>query len=138
MFELYNLKDIKRTYAILNKIENDPKYINCKFPDEFWKQFKIEARKIYHRPCHDPLSVSIRNGWRTHIDGDGECGYDYTLIPDRGETDDEIKEIMYDSYVYRGRSNSPYDCTGRAFTRWWSSKRTPAGIVLIHAWSLDI
>lgn len=138
MFYFRSYKEVKSTYATCKEVQRVSDPLCKKFSEEMWKEFKTSARRFYHRPRLDPLAESIRGSWRTHMDADGEYGYDYTIIPDRGETDEEIKEFMYDSPVYLGRSNSPYDCTGKAFTRWWSFKRTPAGIALIHAWGIDV
>lgn len=89
----------------------------------------------------DPLAKSLTEDWRGHIDKEyGESGYHYRIFksadPDDW-TDEDIEEYIMSEVGY-GRINSPYDCTGRRFTRWCSWSKTPAGIVMIHAWGLDV
>ena len=85
----------------------------------------------------DRLAQSISEEWRTLIVNDGEGGVDYIILEDNGESDAEIQEYV-DEEVGYAPINSPYDCTGRPFT--WDKhwKRTPAGIVVIHRWAIDV
>lgn len=85
----------------------------------------------------DRLEKSISEDWRTLIVNDGEGGVDYIIFQDDGESDEEIQEYV-DEEVGYAPINSPYDCTGRPFT--WDKhwKRTPAGIVVIHRWAIDV
>lgn len=142
MFHFSNLQDIKKTYAIIKETENDVEFQQNRFyptlMKDLWKSFKLGARKVYNSYCYDQLSASIMDSWRCVSADGGETGYDYTIIPDEGQTDEEIAEYMHDSIVYCGHPNSPYDCTGERVTLWWSFKRTPAGITLIHAWGIDV
>lgn len=85
----------------------------------------------------DRLEKSISEDWRTLINEDGEGGVDYIIFEDNGESDAEIQEYVDDEVGY-APINSPYDCTGRPST--WDKhwKRTPAGIVVIHRWAIDV
>ena len=83
----------------------------------------------------DRLAISIQEEWRTLYSTDGESWTEYVIFEDCGESDDEIREYVasLERHIY-----SPYDCTGTPFTRWIHWRRVPAGIVVIHALSLDI
>ena len=143
-FHFGSYNQIRETYKVSKKVDAicaKRSDLPADFEEQrktFWDEFKAAARTFYNRPVNDPLSVPIRDGWRHSVSRDTESGYDYTIIPDEGQTDGEIAEYMYNSPVYLGSINSPYDCTGKHFTRWWQSTRTPSGIVLIHCWGIDI
>ena len=88
----------------------------------------------------DPLSVSLRDGWRSHS-SDGESGTDYRILPEDPAdpwTYEELSEYMHDSPVFCGHGYGPHDCTGRRYTLYWDYTRTPAGVVLIHQWGTDV
>ena len=85
----------------------------------------------------DPLAKPITKDWRHGYKYEGEGGYDYIIIPDDGSTDDELSE-WFDCEVAYPPIHSPYDCTGKRFTWGKHINRTPAGIVVIHRWSLDV
>ena len=86
---------------------------------------------------NDPLAKPITADWRHGYKDDGESGYDYIIIPDDGSTDDELSD-WFDCEVAYPPIYSPFDCTGKRFTCGKHIKRTPAGVVVIHRWSLDI
>ena len=54
---------------------------------------------------------------------------EYGYIDGRGLTDDDLREIFYSWYI---RVNSPYDCTGKAFTVCIDWHRNPCGLVSYH------
>ena len=86
----------------------------------------------------DELEKPITEEWRhIYMDEIGESGRYYAILPDEGETDDELSE-WFDQCVAYPPINSPYDCTGKRFTWLKHIKRTPAGIVVIHGWALDV
>ena len=85
----------------------------------------------------DPLAKPITADWRHGYKYDGESGYDYIIIPDDGSTDDELSD-WFDCEVAYPPIYSPFDCTGKRFTWGKHINRTPAGIVVIHRWSMDI
>ena len=89
------------------------------------------------REVEDPLAKPITEGWRHGYVYEGEGGYDYIIIDDNGETDDELSE-WFDCCVAYPPICSPYDCTGKRFTWFKHINRTPAGIVVVHRWSRDI
>ena len=85
----------------------------------------------------DPLAKPITADWRHGYKYEGEGGYDYIIIPDDGSTDDELSD-WFDCEVAYPPIYSPFDCTGKRFTWGKHINRTPAGIVVIHRWSLDV
>ena len=117
----------------------------CKNPVELQKAMRDMIhgyREQLHRiNSHrvDPLEKPLTKEFRVRYDEDGEGCKEYGILPEDGTetTDDEIREYIKD-YIELPPINSPYDCTGKRFTRWVDYKRTPAGIVIIHATGLDI
>ena len=103
---------------------------------EFLKEKRREIRRI-NSYREDPLAKSMRDDWRHVYDEDGEGGYDFCLMSDDGETEDEIREMAEDAVGYPPIC-SPYDCTGKRFTRWITVNRVPAGFAVIHSWGLDV
>ena len=85
----------------------------------------------------DPLARPLTEASREQYRYEGESGYEYIIMKDDGSTDDELSD-WFDSSVAYPPINSPYDCTGKRFTWFKHINRTPAGIVVIHGWSLDI
>lgn len=132
--------DIKSMYKSLEQLKKIFSDHGIPFPVEYYEEAKKACRHVYrnYSKREDPLSRSMRGSWRGCIDSDGEGGKHYTIIPDEGQTDEELQEFMYDSPVYYGRINSPYDCTGKRFTRYCDFRRCPAGIIIIHDWGIDI
>ena len=136
MFDFCNLESIKNTYTMYKQFERETGRI---LPDTVWLKFRLDARRVYNRVTFDPLSAPICSGvWRTrYLEGE-EGAVDYTIIPDNGETDEEILEYIRNSPVFIGDIYSPYDCTGKWFTSSYYFTRTPCGIVLYHRANLDI
>ena len=116
-----------------------------KDPVELQKSMRDVIRKYRDRlnriNAHrvDPLEKPLTKEFRVRYDEDGEGCKEYGILPEDGTetTDEEIREYIKD-YIELPPINSPYDCTGKRFTRWVDYKRTPAGIVIIHATGLDI
>jgi len=99
-----------------------------------------EDLKRINRNYVDPLGKSLLEGWRTYSDDNGETGYDFRILPvsnPNNWSDDEIREYIMCEVGYPPIC-SPYDCTGKRFTRWVSFNVQKCGIVMIHAWGLDI
>lgn len=99
-----------------------------------------EQRRTIHRInqySSDPLARSLRDEWRHGFSEDGESGYDYRIIPDNGQTEEEIEDQVCCEVGYPP-IYSPYDCTGKRFTRWIKVRRAPAGFAVIHGWGLDV
>lgn len=98
-----------------------------------------ESIKHYYENHPDPLAKPMTgNCWRTIASEDGESGYDFRISKEALDWEDlEIEETMEDQ-VGCSPINSPYDCTGRRFTAWTHFSRTPAGVVMIHHWGLDV
>lgn len=117
----------------------------CKNPVELQKAMRDMIhgyREQLHRiNSHrvDPLEKPLTKEFRTRYDEDGDGCKEYGILPEDGTetTDDEIREYIKD-YIELPPINSPYDCTGKHFTRWVDFKRTPAGIVIIHSIGLDV
>ena len=86
----------------------------------------------------DPLAVSMMEDWRHHCGPEWDSGgNDYMIFEDHGESDEEIKEFIEEE-VELPPIHEEYSPTGKYFT-WdvhWS--RTPAGIVIIHRWHIDV
>ena len=85
----------------------------------------------------DPIAKPITADWRSGYVYEGDGGYDYVIIPDCDDTDDELSD-WFDCCIAYPPIFSPYDCTGKRFTYGKHIRRTPAGVVVIHRWSLDI
>ena len=135
---LHNYNDIRTLYTSLRRTAQ---ITGRPLTAEDYAEIHRSARVVYRRPVYDPLQRSLTEAWRTTYTDDGETGIDYRILPeDPGSpmTDDEIAEYMYDSDVYYGRGRHDFDCSGERFTRFWTYARTPAGIVLIHHWGIDI
>lgn len=135
---LSNYKDIRNLYASMHRTAQ---IAGRPLTAEDYAEIRRSARVVYRRPVHDPLLHPLTSAWRTRYDGDGETGIDYRILPedpDHPMTDDEIEEYMHDSDVYYGRGFHDFDCSGDRFTWSWSYTRTPAGVVLIHHWTIDI
>ena len=127
------------TVELIKKLNVDPELVKW-YTDEQKKYIRKCLREI-DRDFPDPLAKSIREGWRSiYEDKFGESGTDFRIMPvEDGDdwTDEEIEEYIMDE-VGCPPINSPYDCTGKKFTWYVDFKRTPAGIVMIHSWSVDV
>lgn len=104
------------------------------------RQIRDEIRRIDNE-FPDRYGKPITEGWRGQIDPEyGESGKTYRIMPVENPddwTDEEIEDFIMSEVGY-GPINSPYDCTGQRFTAWTSWSRQPCGIVMIHAWGLDV
>lgn len=106
-------------------------------PGDYVRKFRDEIKRL-ERTCVDPLEKPLTEAFRTLYDEEG--GYkEYGILPEDGTptTDDEIREYIEDN-IKLPPIYSPFDCTGRHFTRWVDYKRTPAGIAIIHSVGMDI
>lgn len=103
---------------------------------EFMKEQRNEIRRL-NRYNADPLEKSMRDEWRHGGSEDGESGYDYRIFPDNGETEEEIEDLVENDVGYPPIC-SPYDCTGKRFTRWITVHKVPAGFAVVHSWGLDV
>jgi len=121
--------------------ENISKESEEYFSDLF-TDFRKECREFYrhiNKYHTDPYSVPVLNSnnvWRTVSDDNGETGTDFIIIPDNGETEEDIKELVYDS-VFCGYGDLLIDCTGKRCTRSWSYRKVPCGIIITHKWCFD-
>ena len=120
-------------------MEKDPGKVH-EWRKKYVREIRNEFRRI-DRDFPDPLAKPLTEGWRGQIDQDcGEDGRDYRILPVENPddwTDEEIREYI-ESEVGYPPICSPYDCTGKRFTAWVSFSRQPCGIVMIHAWGLDV
>ena len=107
-------------------------YWGARIPDDLKRRYRKEAKKYY-----DPLARSMRDGvWRAYYSEDNPDSWtEYTIMPDNGITDEEMKELVDDMWI---EIRSMYDCTGKAFTQNIHWARTPAGIVLVHRKGIDV
>ena len=104
---------------------------------EYITKKRREIRRINQYGFDDPLAQSMQEEWRHSFDENGDGGYDYCLMSDDGETEDEIRELAKSAVGYPPIC-SPYDCTGKRFTEWIDVHRVPAGFAVIHRWGLDV
>lgn len=100
------------------------------------RYLRNEIRKL-QRGRADGLALSLSEDWRHSVDECGEWGRDYRVIPDNGESEEEIMEAVQNEIGYP-EICSPYDCTGKPLTRFISVKRVPVGFAVIHQWALDV
>ena len=122
-------------------------YEMLKYVQNFEKERHVDASKVVRKirekiaridaKKEDPLRHSMREEWRHLYDEDGEGGYDFAILPDNGETEEELYEqVMFE--VGFAPITSPYDCTGKRFTAWVDIKRVPDGVAVVHRWGLDV
>lgn len=112
---------------------------------EFWKKedadFKKDCREFYRYVMKyhvDPLSVPILNDkkvWRTVSTDNGESCTDFIIIPDKGQTDEDIEDFVHTT-VYCPKYSYDYS-TGRVVTFGFSYRRIKAGILVIHERGID-
>lgn len=101
--------------------------------------------RTYDRYYPDPLSVPIMNTkhiWRTVDDRDSDgkiCGdscTDFIIIPDNGQTYEELEEYVQDHCPYYYRSGYDFP-TGRMITYGTGFTRTRLGILITHSRGID-
>lgn len=132
---------LKKAEKDLNLSESDIIALDAYKADLFSK-FKKDCREFYKRQrrwATDPFSVPVLNSksvWRTVSTDGGETGTDFIIVPDNGQTDEDIKEFVYDT-VFCGYGDLLYDCTGEKCTRGWSYRKVACGIVITHDWVYD-
>ena len=103
----------------------------------FKKIFK-ESYKRSHRGERDVLDNSLLEESRlAYPDEDWETCIEFGFLSKRTDlTDEEIEELVEDMTL---RIYSPYDCTGKRFTRWITTHRNPSGLVsYVHEMGLDV
>lgn len=133
LFTMSTHKDIKNVYKIIS----DKRFKDYRIPLCTQADFRVACRNIYHRPSKDRLSVPVSNNkkvWRTIADPEGDTSTDFIIIPDNGQTKEEIEQFVYDT-VYCP-SNYCYS-TGRVITLSWDYKKLPCGIAIIHRTGID-
>lgn len=144
---IHSYKDIKNEYRNLHKLEEicskhcTPEQVK-EYIDEYRKDIVTECRKFYKRQAKysvDRFSVPLFNSkqiWRTVGDSDGMTGTDFIIIPDNGETDEDIEEFVRDT-VFCGYGDLLIDCTGKKCSWGWYARRVPCGIAITHDWAYD-
>lgn len=70
-------------------------------------------------------------------ENDWETAYEYGFLSHRTDlTDEEIQELKDEMRLV---ICSPYDCTGKRFTRYIDTHRNPSGLVsYVHCMGLDV
>ena len=105
----------------------------------------IERFDDYHsKVALNQLKVAIRNYNKMPVDSrivqdDGADGYVKLIYMPRyfdNLDKDEVKKYFEEHYVL-GRPNSMYDCTGQAFTSWFTVVRRGGRWVVYHSISFD-
>ena len=102
------------------------------------KKIEKNAYKRNHRGERDVLDSSLLEESRLACrDEDWETCFEFGFLSKRTDlTDEEIEEMVEDMTI---RIYSPYDCTGKRFTRWITTHRNPSGLVsYIHEMGLDV
>lgn len=110
----------------------------------FWKnediEFKKQCREFYrivNKYHTDPYSVPVFNdkkSWRSVSTDGGETRTDFIVIPDNGQTDDDIEEFIFTTVGHK----SCYDfSTGQLVTLHYYVERIPLGIKIIHECGID-
>ena len=147
---------IRTQYEVYNRCINFIKsQNNGKIPEtevngllQWERDIKAACRhfyKNYDRLYPDPLSVPICNTkhiWRTVADRDSDgkiCGdscTDFIIIPDHGQTHDELKEYVQDHCPYYYRSSYDFP-TGQMITMSTYFTRIPCGIMVVHCRGID-
>lgn len=114
---------------------------------------KPEVKRRYRHSIkvtnNDPLEKSLRDHkwkdfwfcgedpWRrAYKEDDCESWDEYVIMPDFEEESDEEMQANIDEL--RVTFYSPYDCTGKPFSRYIHWKRTKAGVVIIRHMSIDV
>lgn len=105
------------------------------------KLLKRLMKKSFNRGIPKPVE-SLLSKSRVRYDDDYPEGWkEYGFIPfhtTEDWSDDEIEEYL-DECVKMPYINSPYDCTGQAFTFGIEWHRNPSGLVsFIHRVGLDV
>ncbi len=103
---------------------------------DFIREKRLEIYRI-NAYSVDPLEKSMCDEWRHVCSESGETCYDFRIIPDYGETVDDIRERVEEEVGYP-EICSQYDCTGKRFTRWITVHKVPAGFAVVHSWGLDV
>jgi len=99
----------------------------------------IEKHKL--RNVKDPYAVSLMDEPRKgcgSFDGYVEYGL-YELSEEQERmTEQELRDEIYEAFAIP-EWNSPYDCTGKAFTEYISFHKNPCGLVsIIHHVGIDV
>ena len=118
-------------------------------PSHLAPEVKRRYRHSIKATHNDPLSSSMRDHqwrdfwlcgkdpWRRiYREDNPESWYEYTIMPDfEEESDEEMQRSIDELEVH---ICSPYDCTGKPFTRFVHWKRTKAGVVIVRHMSIDV
>ena len=138
--DLYN--KMRRTTALIEMARevnaNDPKTLDAieKFYRDRIHEIRSEIRRVNDEK-KDPLRDSLLTGTRRAVSSgtdmsDGPIFFWIEPWPDM--PDEDCLELIEDETC---RCHSPYDCSGEAFTRYFTYTRTPVGVVFIHAIDYD-
>ena len=105
---------------------------------EIVKKIEKDSYKRTHRGHRDTLKKSLLDEPRIYsANEDWETYKEFGFLSHRTDlTDDEINELVEDMRMI---ICSPYDCTGKHFTRWIETHRNPSGLVsYIHTIGIDV
>lgn len=77
---------------------------------------------------------SLSEGLHIRVSESGESWKEYGIIDNM--SDSELDELINDEWL---TINSPYDCTGKAFSCWIDTKRNKSGLISwIHCKGIDV
>lgn len=91
------------------------------------------AHKTHNKGVLKPVQ-SLSEGLHIRVSESGETWREYGIIDSMN--DSELDELINDEWI---TINSPYDCTGKAFTCWIDTTRNRNGSInWIHCKGLDV
>lgn len=99
------------------------------------KKFKTYCRQNDKliKVNNNAFDIYNAKNWKI-INDDGIDGYIEKMLYPRQLTKDEQSEIANGLHL---TINSPYDCTGKAFTRWIEFYNVPSGCFIYHSVGFD-
>ena len=118
---------LRDEYAFYNLIPRKPELVR-------WIRNEIRETS---KNLVDVLKKPLTDEWRYRNDESGEYGIEYAIIQYEGQTREEIEDWLEENVAYPPICE-PYDCTGKRFTCHIHWSITPAGVVVIHHWGLDV
>ena len=135
-----HIENVNRMVRIFHEHNRIPESEIQEIKDEYIKDIKTASRDFYRRvnKYHtDPYSVPVFNdkkSWRSVSTDGGETRTDFIVIPDNGQTDDDIEEFIFTTVGHKSYYDFP---TGQLVTLHYYIERIPLGIKIIHECGID-
>ena len=127
------------TNALMKKYGRIPEEV-AKYVEQEDIEFKKQCREFYrlvNKYHTDPYSVPVFNNeksWRSVSTDDGETRTDFIIIPDNGQTDEDIEEFIFTTVGHKSYHDFS---TGQLVTLRYYVERIPLGIKIIHECGID-